>query len=196
MLKIAEMLGLPVWALFLVATLAGTVAGAWGMAKFKNGEIASIELAHAEEKHQAFMAGRARQLASDAATRTISDDFHVTNVAIIRRTQTIQKEIPIYVQDDATCITWGLVRVHNAAAAGADPNTLDIAAGQSNETCAGIGWHQLTETIVGNYGKYHEVSDQLTHLQDWVDAQISIQNSSPQVPGGSGAGADDGGTFE
>lgn len=183
MLKIAEFLGFPVWALFLFVAVVSHASGAYFMAKIKNGQIAEIQLAHEEQRHQAFMEGRARQLKSDAATRTISDDFHVTNVKIIRQTERIKQEIPIYVQDDSTCITWGLVRVLDAAAAGADPDALALEAGTSNETCAGVGWRSLASTIVGNYGKYHEVADQLFHLQDWVDAQIAIQNAGVPANG-------------
>lgn len=185
MLKLAEMFGLPVWLLFIIATAVGAAGGAWGMAKLKNGEIAEIQLVHAEERHQAFMEGRARQMRSDAITRDVSADFHVSNVKIIRQTQKIIEEIPIYVQDDATCITWGLVRVLDAAAFSADPDSLDLPAGTANDACAGVGWRALAKTVVGNYGKFHETADQLSKLQIWVDEQIANQNEGlPQDPGG------------
>lgn len=175
MLRIMEALGLPIWAGVILVAVLSAGGGAWIARGYYTGQIAKIELAHAEDRHRALMEGRARQIKSDAATRDVQADYHVSNVRIIRQTQIIKEEIPIYVQDDATCVTVGLVRVLDAAALATNPNTLDLLPGESNEACAGIGSHALAKSVVTNYGRYWEVADQLEKLQRWVDEQIGIQ---------------------
>lgn len=179
------MFGFPNWIVLLVVAAVSAGSATYVTREVYHGDIAELQLAHAQDRHQAFMEGRARQMKSEAITRDVSANFHTSNVRIIRQTQTIVKEIPTYVQDDATCITWGLVRVHDAFALGTDPDKLDLPAGSSNDTCAGIGWRALSETIGGNYGKFHETADQLTHLQAWVDAQLLNHNAGanhPEIP--------------
>lgn len=171
------MFGFPNWIVLLVVAALSAGSATYVTREVYQGDIAELQLAHAQDRHQAFMEGRARQMRSDAITRTVSADFHTSNVRIIRQTQTVIKEIPTYVQDDATCITWGLIRVHDAFALGTDPAKLDLSPGQSNDACAGIGWRALASTIGGNYGKYHEISDQLSHLQGWVDQQLLNHNA-------------------
>lgn len=137
---------------------------------------ARMEVQIAAERHAAFMEGRARQLKSDRETLGISAGYHTVSVNIIRRTQTTIKEIPTYVQDNATCVTVGLVRVLDAAALGTNPDLLSLAPGESDGACAGIGAYALAESVIGNYGRAHENAAKLTALQAWVDTQLSIIN--------------------
>lgn len=67
--------------------------------------------------------------------------------------QTIVR-IPTYVtklQDAHNCVTWGLVRVHDAAALGIDPSALNLPPGVTNDTCSPFVSSQLAERITLNY---------------------------------------------
>lgn len=110
-------------------------------------------------------------------TRTIHDaqvsqDVTVKYVDRVRvihaQGQTIIKEVPNYVttKNDAACVVnTGFVRLHNAAADGAD---LPASAGIIDATPSGIALSTVAETVADNYRTCRENGEQLTRLQEWV----------------------------
>lgn len=162
------MFGFPSWAVLAVVAVLSASSSAWVTREVYTGKIAKIELAQADALIKAQKFGQVLQRGLDQVAISSAATQGIAQEKILIQTVTLTKEIPIYVPDNSTCITVGLVRVLDAAAAGADPAALDLAAGESNETCAGFGWHALAESITGNYGRARQDAAQLTGLQEYV----------------------------
>lgn len=91
--------------------------------------------------------------------------------------QTVIKEVPKYVKvDDIGCITYGLVRVLDAAAIDADPGELPIPAGKSNDSCTGLTTVDLASHVAGNYGIARANAQQLNDLEQTVRDMIAAAN--------------------
>lgn len=175
------MFGFPNW--IVLAAVAAISAGSATLvtrAVYK-GEIAEIELAQAQALIQAQKFGQVIQRGLDQVAVSSAASQGIVQEKIVLQTVTITKEIPIYVQDNSTCITVGLVRVFDAATTGADPAALDLAAGESNDTCAGLGWHALAESVAGNYGRARQDAAQLTGLQEYV-RKVQAQLAQSPTP--------------
>lgn len=94
---------------------------------------------------------------------------YVDRVQVVRgRTQTIVKEVPIYVPSDTPALPGGFRVLHDAAAAGELPDPTRIA------DAAPVEAQSATETIAENYGVCHENAERLTSLQEWVREQQKL----------------------
>ena len=90
-------------------------------------------------------------------------------------TQTITKEVPVYVTEksDAACvIPVGFVRIHDAAATSAVPAT---AAGD-NERPSGVALSAVAETVTFNYGASYKIREQLNACRSWIREQFLATN--------------------
>lgn len=170
---------LPSWSLFLAGALASAAVGAMGMAKIKNGEIAGIHLAHERAINAAIVQAQADQRDADQVVIDLTAAEAKGQVQIVERFRTIEKEIPIYVQDDSRCITYGLIRVLDAAALGADPKDLVLPTGEHNDACAPVKASDLARNVAGNYEAAHRNSQQLGTLQTWA---AEVQRLTSQEP--------------
>lgn len=176
------MFGLNPWVLigFGIALMLAAAGGAGTMAKIKNGEIAKIELSIEKARAEAKAEGSRLQHETDQAAIAAATGQVIVQEKIVTRTVQIQKEIPIYVQDSSNCITWGLVRVLDAGANGVDPATLNLPAGQLNESCAPFGSQLLADRIVGNYGLSRQNAEQLTGLQAYaLRLKAALESGQP-----------------
>ena len=164
------------WKLVAAGALlvAATFSTWWVTRKVYRGQIAEIRLEQERAKLVAFSQGAALQEGIDKAVIRVGGRTAVAQENVVTRIVKIREEIPIYVKDDSTCITWGLVRVLDAAVHGVDPAALPLAPGESNETCADIGADTLADSIVANYGRAGENAVQLNGLIEAVD-EISAE---------------------
>jgi hypothetical protein len=96
---------------------------------------------------------------------------------IVTQTATLTKEIPSHVKDSSTCITFGLVRVLNAAATGASPR--DTAPGQPDDACAGVSWRSLAGDLTDDYASGNANAEQLNALEDTVAATAAVGLERP-----------------
>lgn len=72
--------------------------------------------------------------------------------------------------NNACKLSNAFVWVHDSAS----KNEVSGTSGRSDETPSGIELSKATDTIIDNYGKYYEVSEQLKSLQDWVKDQKKV----------------------
>lgn len=160
--------GIPSIWLMLGLFLAGAAGSAYITREVYTGRIAKIELAHAQAVIDAETKAREDQRAIDQIAIDAAGSQAIVQEKIVTKYRTIERDVHIYVQDSSNCITYGLVRVHDAAAYGADPKSLTLPAGQSDDACAPVGWRTLASTFTGNYRNSNQNSAQLTGLQDYV----------------------------
>lgn len=70
-------------------------------------------------------------------------------------------------------IPMGFVRVLDAASLGADPDTLSLAPGQSDDSCAPVTAARLAASVAANYAIARENAEQLNALQAWNRTQAA-----------------------
>jgi hypothetical protein len=97
--------------------------------------------------------------------------LHLTSQrALQTQSQTVVKEVPLYVTqpDDRRCVvSWGAVRLLDAAASGADPAQLRdrIAPGQPDDAASDVALSEMVAVLAANLGAARQNASQLDHLQ-------------------------------
>ncbi|MBG6470522.1 hypothetical protein GHV10_18380 [Pseudomonas aeruginosa] len=116
---------------------------------------------------QTLQATAVRQRQAEATVKVVTQ--YIDRVRIVReKGEAIIKEVPVYVpvQADAACtINRGVVRLHDAAAAGELPEP----ARDADAAAAGIALSAVAGTVAANYQTCHENVEQLRALQAWVN---------------------------
>lgn len=112
---------------------------------------------------------------SVAAGARVSADLAVRASEVRTRTTTLVREVPIHVStsvDARFAVPVGLVRVHDAAAAGVDLSAVPDPAGRADESASDIVASDLATAIVENYGTCRGELARLAAWQDWASAQL------------------------
>lgn len=161
---IAKFVGAAVLAIALLS------AGAYGGYRFELGRYESLVAAKAVQDAADTKAAMADQSARDKITSASASADAIAQPQIITRYQTITKEIPAHVSDNAHCITYGLVRLLNSAAGPAAYPVPDSAS-KSDDACAPVTWREFAADITSDYEAKAGNDQQLTDLQGWVSAQ-------------------------
>lgn len=111
----------------------------------------------------------ARQHKQDLIAQAAAVDEAKAQQAAEDANHKLKETIYVHVADTAHCITYGLVRVLNAAAAGAsDPGDLGIAPGKSDDACAPVSWRAFAADLIDDYGSGIKNAEQLNRLEDTV----------------------------
>mgnify|MGYP000205061022 CR=1 FL=1 len=111
---------------------------------------------------------------SDASVKVVTK--YVTRIEVVKeKGESIVKEIPnlISATADGQCvIPNGFVLLHDSASRNEVPDTSrGVDEGASSVKLSGVA-----NTLTENYTLYHQVSQQLKSLQEWVKEQQSIYN--------------------
>lgn len=122
---------------------------------------------NSERDAQAVAAARQAVRIADAG-QDATAQYTTAALATQQHTVEIIKKVPVYVpaQADAGCtVPVGFVRLHDAAAADADPGNAAVG---TDDTPAGIALSAVAGTVIENYSACHQTAAQLTALQSWV----------------------------
>lgn len=165
-----------------LAVLAILVALAVG---FHLGQRAGVDREKAAE------AGR-RAAAVKVVTRVTAEGQRITadvstglerrKVEIRTITQTLIKEVPVYVtaESDLACVVpVGFVRLHDAAAHGA---AVPAAPGGPVEADSGVALSAVAETIAGNYGLAYEWREEALAWRTWYARQADLWSKTIKAP--------------
>jgi len=127
----------------------------------------------AEAAAQTLRAARIETRQAEATVKVVTE--YVDRVRVVReKAQTIIKEIPVYVTqeaDSACVVPHGFVVVHDAAAS----NTLPPPPGPADAAPAAVALSAVAATVADNYGLCHENATQLVALQEWIHEMIAAQ---------------------
>jgi hypothetical protein len=99
--------------------------------------------------------------------------------ALQARARVVTKEITHYVtaaQDARGCVTWGMLRLHDAAALGVDPASLQPPSGQSDDACSPVKPSDFAAGVAGNYAVAHENAEQLDALEADIRQRVASFN--------------------
>jgi len=118
-----------------------------------------------------------RERAQADVTSRIETQAAEAQVRIRTVTQTLIREVPVYVTpdaDDRCIVPVGFVRLHDAAAAG---RPVPEPSGLADDAPSGLALSAAAVGIVDNYGDAHANAQQLIALQAWVREQQRLANS-------------------
>ena len=111
--------------------------------------------------------------AADAKREAVTQVVEREVVKVVKQievvTETIVKEVPVYVQADATPLPGGFRVLHDAAARGEVPDPAAVA------DAATVPAQDLARTIAENYGACRADQERLSALQGWVRAQQDLR---------------------
>ena len=101
---------------------------------------------------------------------------YITQTKVIKEKGDEIKKLSKHVQDaDANCVVpKSFVLLHDSAAKNEVPDTSKGVDG----TPSGVGLSTIGETVTINYNNYHQLSERLKALQDWVAQQEKIYNGN------------------
>lgn len=146
------------WGLLVLAVAIGAIAlYATGHSHGKQGERARWLEWQAQQ--DAYVAKRLAE--RNEATQQITEDRAESREVIRTVTNTILKEVPVYVPRDSCDLPPGYRLLHDAAAAGVPPPP-------AGTDAAPVPAQAAVATVIDNYGTCHDNADRLAKLQQWV----------------------------
>ena len=158
---------------------AGLVAGGSIYATHHWDEVAYLKLQQsivvANEK--AITQAVVNQKSADAVSYAAEKASIQKQQVIVTQTQTILRKVPVYVTaqtDKSFPLPCGFVRLHDAAASGADPASTPIPAGLADDAACPVKASDAAAIIAENYGQYRAVAQELTDLQAWINQENSV----------------------
>ena len=162
---------IPIGAWKWLAAIAAALAAVWFV--YHRGELHERGKWEAVQAANNLHAAQVGQKRAEVTTTVLTR--YVDRVRAVRgKSETITKEVPIYVNqnDDHRCIiNNGFIRLHNAAAA----NELPSSTSGANEAPTSVALSTVAKTVAENYGTCHENAAQLEALQEWVRAQEGVK---------------------
>ena len=157
--------GVPLW--FRLLALAGLIAALFGYGWMKGAQHGERRLAAAESK--ALKEGVRIVTLRGAVTTRIETKYlpQIARTEVI--TETIVREVPVYVARTDPDLSPGFRVLHDAAAAGRVPDPASLA------DAATVPAQTAAETIAANYGACRADQLRLQGLQEWVTEQGKVR---------------------
>lgn len=174
-LPIPSVIGMKIaGALALLFVTAG--ASSYVTHRVDTAKLEALELRYSQAQTKAVEEAKSLQAAQDKVSLDAAVAEAQAQQKIVTVTQTITQEVTRHVTDHVACVSYGLVRVLDAAALGVDPDTLALPAGKSDDACTGITNSALAERIATDFGIARANAEQLNALEAWV--RDTLQASS------------------
>lgn len=108
---------------------------------------------------------------ADAITIVKEIEYQERERIIYEEGKTVVKEIPIYIPDPTILFPGGFRLLHDAAADGTSPNSLEL------DDAAPVPIRVATETITENYTDCRATAARLISWQDWWVEQCQLRQS-------------------
>ncbi len=188
------MFGIP----FLTPTLAiklGCIAAIVGAVAFggfevvhtiRKGAVKDLVAADTATTAQAQAKGAQIDAAQSEVDAKSAEDNSTHQAAIATVATVIKQKVPSHVHNPAPtaprvvgCVTYGLVRLHDAAALGVDPDTLPLPSGVSDDACSPVADTDLAAAFADNYAAARanaaQLNDLIANVQGKVDTTAPKQ---------------------
>lgn len=172
------------WLLYVAGAAVIAIGAAWGMHHWD--QVAYLQLSQsivvANEK--AIIQAVSKQKSADQITAAVEMINLQKQQQVEVVTKTIIRKVPIYVTpqiDIKYPMPCGLVRLLDAAASGADPDSTPNPSSLADDATCPVTASDAARVIAENYGQYRSVATQLAGLQDWVtqEGKSLDANSAP-----------------
>lgn len=174
------------YALTAAIMLAIGFASGWTVRDWKaSADTASARVHAAEVRVAAIRDALDRERDQTDITTAVDGRATAEQTRIRTVTQTIIKEVPVYVPAEADlryALPVGLVRLHDAAATGTAGRPFSYAPGQPDDPAgflepSDVAPSRLGTVIAENYGVCHADAARFSALQDWVRQQQAAMNA-------------------
>lgn len=169
----------PLGKIGLYAALAAVVLGAGLGVKHEwdLGQAARVQV------KQIVAVSKVQTKAVAAVDAQVAPQAAAAQVKIITQTRTLLKEVPVHVTVRSPCITWGALRLHDAAVLGVDASTLQLSAGQSDDACSDVDPAAFMADVVANYGAARQNAQQLNDLEaDIAGRSAAVEPADVAAP--------------
>lgn len=169
------MFGLPTWAwktigyAVIALTILGVglrIASVWDqhtIATLKANNVAAAAQAHATT-----VAQKQITVVDAKAETTAQATIKAQAVVVHKRIASHVASTPI---TTVGCVTWGMLRVHDAAVTGDSPDSLEPPAGQPDNACSTISPSDFMAVIADNYDAARANAEQLNSLEADLNAR-------------------------
>jgi hypothetical protein len=146
--------------------VAYTVAVAHVTHKVDMASYQALELKYAQAQAAAVAAAQAEQKRLDGIATAAAQRAAAAQAALTAKVRRQLAEVQQHVKalGPNGCVTYGLVRVLDAAVHGVIADSLALPAGKSDDACTGVDAATLARSIVDNYGAAKLNAQQLNDL--------------------------------
>ena len=158
----------------------GAAGGGWLAHELAQAKALRKEFAMQEAWTKAVNAAREKERAQAQKDFDTAYDQLRAQKRIEYRYVTLNKEVPTYVtpaQDARGCVTYGLVRLLDAAALGRSPSDLDLPAGTTDDACSPLAPSALARGLLDNYAVAQQNAEQLDALIANVKERTDTHNA-------------------
>lgn len=110
-----------------------------------------------------------------------AEDSSTHQIAEAKVAAVVKQKVYIHVHDPVApravgCVSYGLVRQHDAAALGVDPDTLPLPSGVTDDACSPVANTELAGAIADNYAAARANAAQLNDLIANVKGKVDATN--------------------
>jgi len=153
--------------------IAGAIAfGGWSIYhSIAEGAVKDLKAQDAQVTAQAQAKGAQIDAAQSAVDAKSAEDNSTHQAAIASTAAVIKQKVSSHVHNPAPaaprvvgCVTYGLVRLHDAAALGVDPDTLPLPSGATDDACSPVADTALAAAFADNYAAARANAAQLNDL--------------------------------
>lgn len=160
-------------AVYAAVFAVGLTLGAYGMHHYDQADYNALVAANAKAQTLAVQKAKDVQAATDKIALDAAVAEAQAQQKIVMQHNVITQEITKYVPVHVTCITYGLVRLLDAASLGADPANSTVAAGKPDDACTSLTARQLAASVIDNYTTALANAEQLNALEAWVRSTVT-----------------------
>lgn len=132
--------------------------------KVDNARYVALELNYEKAQATAVAAAQAEQKRLDDIATAAAQREAANQSRLAAQAQAALTEVEKHVQSNIHCVTWGLVRVLDAAAQGTTTSSLPAPAGKPDGACASVDALPLARSVVANYFTANANAEQLNAL--------------------------------
>lgn len=158
---------------YIVVMLVGAVIAGYLVHHYDSAAYTKLQLAQVEANLKAVQEAKDLQAKQDKAAIDAAVAEAKAQQDIAANQNQIRQELPNYVSSHTTCVTYGIVRLLNAALGRYDLS-LPTPAGKPNDACAPITADQFTGDVIDNYILAVENAEQLNALEAEIRTATSL----------------------
>lgn len=152
----------------LLGGLAFTIAStAFVTHKVDNSRYLALELSYKEAETKAIQQALDRQKAQEQKALIAAKEETIKQREILSSTKARLDKLQNYVKN-SKCITYGLLRVVNAAAKQTAPESFQLPRNKTDFDCSSVSSVELSKSIITNYGTANRNSEQLNALISYL----------------------------
>jgi hypothetical protein len=167
------------WQGLLASAAVGALLAGYITYRVEESAVLRLQVAGQEAIIKAQNSAKAEQAQADKITHDNDVLNALAHQKIVTNTVHILQKVPVYVSaqtDSAFPLNCGWLRLHDAAASGADPATISLPTGKSDTDICPVAASTAASIIAANYELALGWRQDAITWQSWYDAQAATYN--------------------